>query len=103
MSKSTYGIPPSLREIMDDNGEIEEIKDEPQSKGEADVKDKVETKDKPIPSSVSLPTKAERLAKFLACANNLFASDLDYVFDIANGKAPSDDDVAMEFFGIKEE
>uniref|UniRef100_A0A6C0LA46 Uncharacterized protein n=1 Tax=viral metagenome TaxID=1070528 RepID=A0A6C0LA46_9ZZZZ len=97
MSKSAYGIPPSLREIMDDNGEIEEIK------GEADVKDKSETKDKTIPSSVSLPTKAERLAKFLACANNLFASDLDYVFDIANGKAPSDDHLAMEFFGIKEE
>lgn len=91
MSKLDNSIPPSLREIMDDNGEIEHVKDKP------------DTKDKPIPSSVSLPTKAERLAKFLACANNLFASDLDYVFDIANGKAPSDDQVAMEFFGIKEE
>jgi hypothetical protein len=97
MPKLDNSIPPSLREIMDDNGEIED------TKGEVGVKDKVESKDKPIPSSVSLPTKAERLAKFLACANNLFASDLDYVFDIANGKAPSDDNVAMEFFGIKEE
>ena len=91
MSKLDNSIPPSLREIMDDNGEIE------------DTKGEVGVKDKPIPSSVSSPTKAERLAKFLACANNLFASDLDYVFDIANGKAPSDDHVAMEFFGIKEE
>ena len=97
MSKSAYGIPPSLREIMDDNGEIED------TKGEDEAKDKPQSKDNPSPPSVSLPTKAERLAKFLACANNLFASDLDYVFDIANGKAPSDDQVAMEFFGIKEE
>jgi len=103
MSKSAYGIPPSLREIMDDNGEIDEVKDEPESNDKPEVKDNSETNDKPIPSSVSLPTKAERLAKFLACANNLFASDLDYVFDIANGKAPSDDHLAMEFFGIKEE
>ena len=91
MSKLDNSIPPFLREIMDDNGEIEQVKDKP------------DTKDKSIPSSVSSPTKAERLAKFLACANNIFASDLDYVFDIANGKAPSDDQEAMEFFGIKDE
>jgi len=48
--------------------------------------------------SEPVETNAERLAKLIE-----LSKDLDYVFDIANGKAPSDDHVAMEFFGIKEE
>ena len=51
---------------------------------------------------VPVEPESERLARMrtqlLECA-----SDLDFVFQIANGKVDCDDPVALEFFGVKDE